>query len=72
MQTSYLRYGETSKYIPWGKRTKINYIAILTQYIGFVNSNILYIDFWIFFKFSFLFAEVLSSQPIYRMYRIIW
>ncbi|CAH0542531.1 hypothetical protein [Oscillospiraceae bacterium] len=57
---------------PDGQRTKINYIAILTQYIVFVNSNILYIDFWIFFKFSFLFAEVLSSQPIYRMYRIIW
>lgn len=37
-----------------------------------LNSNILYIDFWIFFKFSFLFAEVLSSPPIYRMYRIIW
>ena len=57
---------------PDGQRTKINYIAILTQYIVLVNSNILYIDFWIFFKFSFLFAEVLSSLPIYRMYRIIW
>ena len=33
MQTSYLRYGETSKYIPWGKRTKINYKDSIALYL---------------------------------------